>query len=198
MPAALVSKHEVLARLTCVFREVGYEAATLSRLSKATGLVRASLYHYFPDGKEGMAAAVLAHANAWLEERVLGPLAGPGSPAQRLDAMARALDGYYAGGRDGCLLGLLSQGDARDLFQEHVRDAMQRWSGAIAALLEDAGLPADISRDRGEDAVIQVQGALVVSRGVGTTAPFSRTVSELPARLLAPISSSHHANRRLQ
>lgn len=197
MPAALISREEVLDRLTRVFREVGYEAATLSRLSKATGLVKASLYHYFPGGKADMAAAVLARANAWVEAHVLTPLAGPGTPAKRLDAMAEALNRFYAGGRDGCLLGLLSQGETRDLFQDHVRGALTRWSDAVARVLEEAGLPSGLAGERGEDCVIQVQGALVVSRGLGTTKPFSRTLSELPARLLAPPSSSP-SNRSLQ
>lgn len=198
MPAALISKAEVLNRLTRVFREAGYEAATLSRLSQATGLVKASLYHYFPGGKVEMASAVLARADQWLEQRVLAPLSGPGTPAARLEAMAAALDDYYAGGRDGCLLGLLSQGDARDLFQDHVRASLQRWAEAIASLLIEAGLPDELARERAEDAVIQVQGALVVARGLGSTAPFSRTVSQLAARLLAPALSSPSANRSLQ
>lgn len=198
MPAALIPKEVVLDRLTRVFRELGYEGATLSRLSQATGLVRASLYHYFPSGKEAMAAAVLARANDWVEEHVLAPLAGPGTPAERLDAMAEALNTFYAGGRDGCLLGLLSQGDARDLFQRQVNAALLRWSGAVAAVLEEAGLPSNLARERGEDAMIQVQGALVISRGLGTTEPFSRTVSELPARLLAPALPSRTLNRSVQ
>jgi TetR/AcrR family transcriptional regulator, lmrAB and yxaGH operons repressor len=198
MPAALATKEEVLDSLTRVFREVGYDAATLSRLSQATGLVKASLYHHFPGGKEDMAAAVLIRANTWLEERVLTPLSGPGTPIERLEAMAAALTTYYAGGRDGCLLGLLSHGEARGLFEAHVRAALQRWSAAIAAVLEDAGLPQHLARERGEDAVIQVQGALVVARGLGDLAPFSRTVLELPKRLVATVLSSHPSSRRLQ
>ncbi len=198
MPAALISKQEVLDRLTRVFRKVGYDAATLSRLSEATGLVKASLYHYFPGGKQEMAAAVLARAEAWLEEHVLRPLAAPGTPLERLQAMARALDIYYAGGRDGCLLGLMSQGEARDLFQSHLRTAIERWASAIAAVLKDAGLPPQVARERGLDAVIQVQGALVVARGLGRTEPFARTLSQLPTRLLAPVSPSHRQNRRPQ
>lgn len=198
MPAALISKDQVVDRLTRVFRDVGYEAATLSRLSEATGLVKASLYHYFPGGKEDMAAAVLARANAWIDEHVLAPLAGPGTPAERLTAMADALSTFYDGGRDGCLLGLLSQGNARDLFQQHVREALGRWSGAIAAVLEQAGLGTDLADQRAENALIQIQGALVVSRGLGTTTPFTRTLSELPTRLLSPAASSKLANRSLQ
>lgn len=198
MPAALISKDQVLDSLTRVFRELGYGGATLSRLSQATGLVRASLYHYFPGGKADMATAVLGRANAWLGSRVLAPLAGPGTPTERLEAMATALDSYYAGGRDGCLLGLLSQGDARDLFQHHVREALGRWSDAIAAVLEEAGLAPDLAGERGEDAVIQIQGALVVSRGLDNLEPFTRTLAELPARLLAPAPSSRPDDRRLQ
>ncbi len=198
MPAALLSREEVLDRLTGVFRDVGYEAATLSRLSEATGLVRASLYHYFPEGKGGMAAAVLARANTWLDEHVLTPLSGSGTPAQRLEHMAAVLDTYYAGGRDSCLLGLFSQGDARDIFKEHVRSALRRWAGAIAVVLEEAEISPDLARQRGEDAVIQIQGALIVSRGLDSLEPFSRTMAELPARLLAPVSPSRPNSRRLQ
>lgn len=54
-----MSKEEVIAQLTKVFRQYGYEGATLARLSEATGLGKASLYHHFPKGKEEMAAVVL-------------------------------------------------------------------------------------------------------------------------------------------
>ena len=67
MPASLISKDEVLDRLTKTFRTSGYDGASLARLSESTGIGRSSLYHYFPGGKEEMAQAVLAHANAWLE-----------------------------------------------------------------------------------------------------------------------------------
>lgn len=190
MPAALIPKEEVLDRLTRVFRQVGYEGATLSRLSEATGLVKASLYHYFPGGKADMAESVLARANTWMKDEVLAPLAGPGTPTKRLQAMADALNEFYSGGRDGCLLGLLSHGEARDRFHDHVRAALGHWAGAIAMVLEEAGIPAALARERGEDAVILVQGALVVARGLGDSAPFARTVAALPEQLLAPINPS--------
>jgi len=194
MPAAPIPKEEVLNRLTVVFRERGYEGASLSELSRATGLVKASLYHYFPGGKAEMAEAVLARANQWLEETALAPLSGPGTPKDRLEAMGEALRTFYAGGRAACLLGLLSQGEVRDRFQAHVRAAMRRWAGAVASVLEEAGFPVDLAQARGEDAVIQIQGALVVARGLDDLAPFTRTLENLPARLLAPEGHLSDAN----
>ena len=52
MPITKVNEDELLDRLTDVFRTYGYEGASLSKISEATGLQRASLYHRFP-GREG-------------------------------------------------------------------------------------------------------------------------------------------------
>ncbi|MEM8810542.1 MAG: TetR/AcrR family transcriptional regulator, partial [Cyanobacteria bacterium P01_G01_bin.38] len=43
-----MTKDAAIAKLTPVFRRYGYEGASLSMLSKATGLGKASLYHHFP------------------------------------------------------------------------------------------------------------------------------------------------------
>ena len=49
------SKREAaIAALAEVFRERGYEGASLAALSEASGLGKASLYHFFPKGKEEM------------------------------------------------------------------------------------------------------------------------------------------------
>ena len=55
MPAPLLSKEEVLARLMATFRSDGYDGASLAELSQRTGLGKSSLYHYFPGGKAEMA-----------------------------------------------------------------------------------------------------------------------------------------------
>jgi AcrR family transcriptional regulator len=185
MPAALLPKDEVLDRLAGVFRTYSYEGATLARLSEATGLGRASLYHYFRDGKEGMARAVLERAGDAMEKRVLAPLQGPGTPRERLEAMARGLDVFYADGTQACLLGLLSIGDGQALFGEAVRTSLGRWIEAVAAVVAEAGLDRDAARTWAEDMVSAIQGALVMSRAQGSAGAFKRLVTSLPERLLA-------------
>jgi len=68
MPAALMSRDEVVERLVGVFQRCGYDGASLSELSAATGLGRSSLYHHFPGGKEEMARAVIARVGAWMRD----------------------------------------------------------------------------------------------------------------------------------
>lgn len=185
MPAALMPKDEVLDRLTAAFREHGYEGATLARLSEATGLVRASLYHYFPDGKEGMARAVLERAGEAMEREVLAPLRDAcGTPRERLAAMARGLDAFYCGGELSCLLGLFSAGVGRGPLGVPIRAALDGWVRAVAACAGEAGMGARVARERADDALAAIQGALMLGRVRGNTETFSRLIAELPDRLL--------------
>jgi TetR/AcrR family transcriptional regulator, lmrAB and yxaGH operons repressor len=185
MPVALVSRENVIERLTDSFRRYGYEGATLARLEQSTGLKRPSLYHHFPGGKDEMARVVLDNANAWLSDHVLQPLADIGDPKQKLTLMTQALNRFYESGKESCLLGILSFGDARDLFQTPIRRALQKWIDAIATVLVEAGFPKAVAVVRAENAIRDIQGALVISRGLNSAKPFQRTIAELTDRLLS-------------
>lgn len=185
MPAPLVSREEVIERLTRAFRESGYQSASLARLSEATGLGKASLYHYFPGGKEQMAETVLDHVSDWFKDHILEPLAGPGTPAERLNRMILELNDFYQKGRCGCLLDLLAIGDAGAVFGKPIKASVRVWENAIAKVLVDAGLDESESNTRAEDALIAIEGALVVARAKDSTDPFTRTLFALPARLLS-------------
>ncbi|WP_343073276.1 TetR/AcrR family transcriptional regulator [Pyxidicoccus fallax] len=184
MPAALLSREEVVGRLLGVFRQQGYDGASLAALSEATGLGRSSLYHYFPGGKDDMVNAVLDAVEAWLKDVGLAPLRESGTPEERLRAMLRTLDGFYEGGRLACALGALSLGSAKERLQPRLREIMGLWMTEVARVLEEAGLKPAVARERAEDALVEVQGALVLSSGMGDAAPFKRAMKRLPETLL--------------
>src|SRR5262249_50672268 len=98
MPAPLMSREEVVARLLEVFRRDGYDGASLTELSKRAGLGKSSLYHHFPGGKVDMALAVLEVAGGWIEAHVAGAVRGRGAPEERLDRVLEAIGGFYQGG----------------------------------------------------------------------------------------------------
>ncbi|MET0616193.1 MAG: helix-turn-helix domain-containing protein, partial [Luteibacter sp.] len=74
MARAVHERVDVIPLIAETFRELGYDGATMSRITKRTGLGKGSLYHFFPGGKEDMAAAVLADIDAWFEENIFVPL----------------------------------------------------------------------------------------------------------------------------
>ena len=184
MPAALQPRSQILASLLRAFRWNGYDGASLSRLSEETGLRRASLYHHFPGGKEDMARAVVVSAVQDFDDVVLLPLRGPGPPEQRVAVMAAALSTFYKGGKEACILELMTIGEGREVLAPEVREGLQGWIDALTTVIGEAGQPTPVARERAENAVARVQGALVLARGLGDTAVFKRTIEDLPRDLL--------------
>ena len=72
------------AEITGLFRDHGYDGASLSLIMKATGLVKASLYHRFASGKEEMAATVMDRVAGEFASSLLAPLSESGDPEERL------------------------------------------------------------------------------------------------------------------
>ncbi len=174
-----------LAALAGVFRDAGYEGASMAMLSAATGLQKPSLYHRFPGGKRQMAEAVLTRALGWMAGNVTAVLTGPGAPEARVRAAVAALDGFYEGGAKACLLNMLSAPRPDDgPFTPAIRDAFAALIDAFAQPARDAGQSEAAAQARAERAVIGLQGALVVSRGLGQPGPFRRYLAGLSDELL--------------
>ncbi len=186
MPAPLISKNEVISRLTDVFRNQGYDGATLAKLSEATGLKKASLYHYFPNGKRDMARAVLTRLSEKLAAEVLDPLRDGEGRASALNELAENLIAFYLDGRASCLMEVFSLGTARALFQEEIRASLTHLRNALAKALTGLDVDEAEAASRARAAVIVIQGALVVSRSLGDRREFIDAIHRLPAQLLKP------------
>lgn len=173
-----------------MFRDHGYEGASLSDLSKGAGLQKASLYHRFPGGKQQMAEEVLGSALSWATDYVLAPLTADGSPERRLAAVTRELDAFYAGGRKACLLNMLSAPRGKDgPFSAAIHSAFEALIDGFARLARDAGASPKVARRKAERTVMLMQGSLVVSRGLGSPEPFKSFLAALPEDLLGKASS---------
>ena len=192
-----VEDEELMARLSCVFRDVGYEGASLALLAEATGLKKASLYHRFPNGKQQIAEEVLAEALAWYETNMLSPLRSAGSPAARIAAVVQQLDGFYGGGRQACLLNMLASPRAEPgPFSEAIKGAFEAIVAAFTVVARDAGHDARSAKLRAERAVMLLQGSLVMSRGLGSAKPFRTFLAGLADDVIgAPVSSSQAPRR---
>jgi TetR/AcrR family transcriptional repressor of lmrAB and yxaGH operons len=186
MPAALISRDDAIARIAEVFREQGFEGASLSAITAASGLGKGSLYNHFPGGKDEMAQAVLAHVDAWFEREVYAPLREADDPQQAVDAMFTAVDEYFRSGRRICLVGAFALDATRDRFAANVQDYFARWIAALAACLKRGG--AKQSRALAEIAVAGIQGALVLSRALDEPAVFTRQLRDLQARLTSALA----------
>ncbi|HAG79783.1 MAG TPA: TetR/AcrR family transcriptional regulator [Cyanobacteria bacterium UBA12227] len=183
-----MSKQTYVPTLLRLFRQFGYEGVTLSKISQATGLGKASLYHHFPGGKSEMAEATLTQVNQWLEMSILPILHHEVKPIDAFQAMCEEVNHFFNEGQNSCLWAVLVlEQSSYDLFHSQISWAFSRWIEAIANVLIKAGLDETLAKQRGEDAMIAIQGALILSHGLKDFAPFQRVLKQLPQQLCQDI-----------
>lgn len=177
----------LLAQLAEVFRVHGYDGASLSLLSEATGLQRASLYHRFPGGKAEMATRVMEFANERVGRDVLAPLRQPGTPASRVREMCDRISDFYAHGEKSCLLDSLTLSDKPlPEILNSARSGFDAWHAALVEVACEAGFSASEADLRAERAIILLEGALVIARVRRSPTVFTRTLTQLVPLLTDP------------
>lgn len=179
------TREETLGRIAEVFRQFGYDGASLQRISEATSLGRASLYHHFPGGKEEMAREVFGRMSNAVAEYMLAPLEADGTPEQRLKGWAKGVEQFYDRGDKNCFLGAMLLSGGSDLFSEELAAGFEELIEAVAGAVQEAGISKAKARRRAESALGTIQGGLIVSRGLRSPKHFQRVVRELPGELLA-------------
>lgn len=184
MAKTVTERADILPALGEVFREHGFEGASLAQITARTGLGKGSLYHFFPGGKEEMAAAVLAEIDGWFEANVFAPLRARADAPAAIRHMLAEVDAYFRSGRRVCLVGAFALGEVRDRFAEQVEGYFARWRAALADALRAAGRSAPAAEAAAEDAVLAIQGALVLARALDDPAVFTRAIARLEHRLL--------------
>src|ERR1700740_1658669 len=129
-----------------VFREHGFEGASIALISERTGLGKGSLYHFFPGGKEEMASAVLSEIEAWFTTHVFAALQWDSDPQSAIERMFAAVVEYFDSGRRVCLVGAFALASSRDRFAKQVSSYFRMWKEALAAALVRIGRDKPVAR----------------------------------------------------
>ena len=189
-------REALLPVLAEIFREHGFEGASLALIGECTGLGKGSLYHFFPGGKAEMAASVLDAIDAWFTQAMFRPLREDPDPAAAVRAMFAETDAYFRSGRRVCLVGVFALGAARDRFGARIDAYFAAWRDALADALVRAGAEEPLARDLAEETVSTIQGALVTASALQDPALFGRALARLSARL-EPVLAGAAARRPL-
>lgn len=192
-----ISDVELIERLAKVFKDYGYEGASMSILAKASGLQKASLYHRFSGGKEQMAQEVLKYMNMWISENIVIPLQdddGTISAEDKVRHLLKTFDRLYQGGKESCLLNMLSHPiNAKGPFSIPIKNAIRTLLKTIAQVVEKNGLSKKDAQDKAAHVLILLQGGLILARGTGTTKPFKDALTKIELVLL---NSEHTLKER--
>ncbi len=192
MARVVSERADAIGPLAEVFREYGYEGASLALIGKATGLGKGSLYHFFPNGKEEMVRAVLDDISQWFENAIYAPLRNEPDANGAIRAMLASTDQYFRTGRRVCLVGALAVANTRDRFAQAIQAYFVGWVDALQSALIRQGRDRDQSRVLAEEAVLSIQGAIILSRALDDPAVFQRAVNRLRKRLVIENGTSNN------
>jgi len=157
----------------------GLQGASFSEVLEATGAPRGSIYHHFPGGKDELVAAAIARVS----ERTLGRLTELGGSATSLT------EGFLALWRAlldrsrltaGCAVVAVSVAASDDLL-DRAGTVFRDWTAHLAALLEEAGVPAVRAGSFAVLLISATEGAVVMARAQRDLAPFESVASTLMA-----------------
>jgi TetR/AcrR family transcriptional regulator, lmrAB and yxaGH operons repressor len=182
------AKHrDKIVRATAeLLRRRGYAATGINEIAELSGAPKGSLYHYFPGGKEQIAAEALRYAGDLVRTTLSNLTQTSQDPAAAVRAYGRLLCGWMAKSEftDGCPIAttMLEVGPNEAAIGEAGGAAFASWIDAFADALEASGVAAGKAHVLARSAIMLFEGALILAR-VERNAAAIETATEQAASL---------------
>ena len=174
---------DMITGLTKVFRDKGYEGASLNDLAEVTGLKKASLYHRFPDGKQEMAECVLSDIDQWVDKNIFFALLDETKSTKlRLKDALKNIEILYDSGKNTCVLRAFSMRGGLTLFEQQIKSGMDKWISAFSALGIALKFTSTQSQQNAIQTLIDLQGSLVVTKCLADMSIFKNTLKNIEKR----------------
>lgn len=179
---------EQIVEATCDLLEAqGYHATGLNQIVAESGAPKGSLYHYFPDGKEELAAAAIDRTGLELAGRVEAGLALHDDPAEAVQFLAQRIadvieqSGFRAGGP----LTTVAMETATSSVRINLacRAAYDRLHAAFAARLAAGGYKPQRAAELATFVTAAIEGGIILSRTYHSGDPLRCVGRELAALL---------------
>ena len=168
-----------------LLRKRGYAATGINEILALSGAPKGSLYHYFPGGKEQVAAEAVRHAGAKVRATLDELATRHGSAADVLRAYGALLAGWMARSAftDGCPIAttMLEVAPARAEITAAGRQAFEGWQQVFAEGLVREGRAPERAEALAAFAVTALEGALVLARVRRSERPILLAVEEVAA-----------------
>ncbi|MHB1941437.1 MAG: TetR/AcrR family transcriptional regulator [Acidiferrobacteraceae bacterium] len=181
MPVQKSDEETVVFCAIDLFRRHGYHKTTMAELGTASGLLKGSLYHYFP-GKEQLAIRAMETVHGHFHAHVFPLVSDPTvTPEARLRNFADAVLQYFESREGGCLIGNLALEtiDSVAEFRPAIRAYFSDWVDSYAIVYRALGLTRRHALAKAREAVALIQGALMMNRIFGNNETLREALTHL-------------------
>lgn len=188
MPRADHSRGALIRSTGQLLRQQGYAATGLSQITADSGASIGSLYHHFPGGKEQLAEAALDTTASAVSTQLQQLLDSETDIASIVQTWLKALGAaLQADERDGCPVAptALESVAANPRLRAAAARAFVDWHRLLARRLRRDGWSRSAAETDANAVLSLVEGALLLARTSGTTAPLTAAARALN-RILTP------------
>jgi len=196
MPRPDRTRAALLDSAATLFRRQGYAATGVNQILESADVKPGSLYHHFPDGKQGLAAAVVDAAGGDIERRLRRFLDSDLAVADIVDAWIDLMSaGLSSDQRDGCPIEPVATEsvNASPQVREASAKAFGSWCLAVADRLRADGWPDGDAEQTALTVIALLEGALILSRIAGN--PDALSAAKAAARTLLSSAGGAHGTK---
>ena len=180
----MASKRDQLINTPCELMETqGYHATGLNQILAESGAPKGSLYYYFPEGKEELAAEAIERSGRVIEQRIRSKMDEVDDPVMAVASFINALaehveaSGYCAGGPITAIA--LESASTNDRLRETCPQLYQSWQDAFADKLHQEGFGEARSKRLGALIIAALEGGIILSRSQRSKQPLRDVAEEM-------------------
>jgi TetR/AcrR family transcriptional regulator, lmrAB and yxaGH operons repressor len=186
------SRTRMIRATARLLRRQGYHGTGLNQIVAEAEAPKGSMYFHFPGGKAQLAAEAVDAFAANVHETIRTLVLDRGSQAEGLAAyLDLVADGFDRDGfSQGCAIATVSAEAAptEPALAEATGRALRAWTSGLEAGLSAEGHEPDTAHRLATAGVALIEGAIVMARGMSSSAPV-REVRQTLRHLLAPPST---------
>jgi AcrR family transcriptional regulator len=173
-----------------LMRERGVQATSFSEVLAHSGAPRGSIYHHFPGGKAQLIEEATRYAGDFTAAGLVAALddSDPAAAIHRFAGMwQRILERSDFGA--GCpVVAATLEGDAA--ARAAAAGAFGRWEGLLAGGFARRGVAPERALSLATTFLASIEGAVVLARATGSTAPLGRVASELERLVVGAVAQA--------
>jgi AcrR family transcriptional regulator len=173
------TRDRIVAAAAQLYGRYGYTGIGLKQVAAESGAPIGSLYHFFPGGKDELAAEALQLSGQGYQVLVEGVFqSAPDLISGIQAAFAGAAEVLEASGyADACWIETvaLEVASTNEPLRLVTAEIFERWIDAATRLVEAGGVPAAEARQLGIAVITGLEGAFVLSRSLRSREPLLAT-----------------------
>lgn len=181
------STREQFIEATCdLLEEQGYHATGLNQIVAESGSPKGSLYYYFPEGKEELAAEAITRTGETVAARIRDNLSGVEDDPAVAEAVRHFVrriadhveaSGYRSGGP--MMTVAMETATSSERLNLACREAYGRLQEAFAEALGAGGFAPERTAELATFITASIEGGIILSRTEHSGAPLRRVADEL-------------------